>query len=73
MVNKIGDIAVLIAIAASFFVYHSVDFNIVFTLTPYVQNDYFSLFDYKVNVITVIAFFLFLGSIGKSAQLGLHT
>jgi NADH-ubiquinone oxidoreductase chain 5 len=73
MVNKLGDIAVLIAIAASYFIYHSIDFNIIFALTPYVQNSYLFIGDYKVNTLVIIAFFLFLGSVGKSAQLGLHT
>lgn len=29
--------------------------------------------NYKFNLISLICFFLFIGSVGKSAQLGLHT
>jgi len=73
MVNKIGDIAVLLAISASFFLYHSVDFSILFAVTPYVLNETFTFFDFHVSSITLIAFLMFIGAIGKSAQLGLHT
>ena len=45
LVNKVGDIAVLLAIAAGFFLYQSVDFNVMFTLTPYLlYENYLYLF-----------------------------
>jgi NADH-quinone oxidoreductase subunit L len=73
MVNKIGDISLLLAIAGSFFVFQSIDFNIIFAVTPYVLNDHLFLVNFQLKVITIIAFFMFLGAVGKSAQLGLHT
>lgn len=73
LVNKIGDIAVLLAIAAGFFLYKSVDFSVMFTLTPYVLSNSLSIFNYDINILSIISFFMFLGAVGKSAQLGLHT
>lgn len=73
MVNKIGDIAVLIAISASFLVYYSVDFSILFSITPYLLEKTFIFSDFSVNSIAFISFLLFIGAVGKSAQVGLHT
>jgi NADH:ubiquinone oxidoreductase subunit 5 (subunit L)/multisubunit Na+/H+ antiporter MnhA subunit len=73
MVNKIGDIALLLAITGCFFVFQSIDFNLIFTLTPYVLNEHLFLANFQIKLITIIAFFMFLGAVGKSAQLGLHT
>jgi NADH:ubiquinone oxidoreductase subunit 5 (subunit L)/multisubunit Na+/H+ antiporter MnhA subunit len=73
LVNKIGDIALLLAIATAFFLYQSIDFSIMFTLTPYILCKSLTLFNYELNILTIISFFMFLGAVGKSAQLGLHT
>jgi NADH-quinone oxidoreductase subunit L len=74
MVNKIGDIGVLLGIASTFLVYHSVDFGTIFILTPYIAVSGSIFFcSYKFSYISLIGFFLFIGAVGKSAQLGLHT
>lgn len=73
MVNKIGDIAVLIAISASFLVYYSVEFSILFSITPYLLKKTFIFFDFSLSSIAFISFLLFIGAVGKSAQIGLHT
>jgi len=73
MVNKIGDIAVLISISASFLLYYSVDFGILFSITPYLLEKTFIFSNFSVNSIEFISFLLFIGAVGKSAQIGLHT
>lgn len=73
MVNKIGDIALLLALAGSFFIFQSIDFSVIFTLTPYVLEEHLFLANFQIKLITIIAFLMFLGAVGKSAQLGLHT
>lgn len=45
----------------------------MFSVTPYMLSDSLIFFVHEVNVLTIISFFMFLGAIGKSAQLGLHT
>jgi NADH:ubiquinone oxidoreductase subunit 5 (subunit L)/multisubunit Na+/H+ antiporter MnhA subunit len=73
MVNKIGDIAVMLAISCVFLVYYSVDFALIFALTPYFTESTVFILSYQINVISFIGFLVFIGAVGKSAQLGLHT
>jgi NADH-ubiquinone oxidoreductase chain 5 len=61
--NRVGDYALIIAILASFFVFGSLDFSIMFSLAPYINE----------NAITIICLLLFIGASAKSAQLGLHS
>lgn len=74
MVNKVGDIALLLAIAAVFYLYQTVEFSTIFLLTSYkTATTTFSLWGINMSGISVVTFLLFLGAVGKSAQLGLHT
>lgn len=45
----------------------------IFALTPYVLLDDVSFGGFTFNLANLIAFFLFFGVVGKSAQFGLHT
>jgi len=63
IVNRIGDTAFAIAIFLIFKVTGAVDFPTVFLVTSNLSN----------LDINTICFFLFLGAMGKSAQIGLHT
>ena len=51
----------------------SVNYVLVFNLIHFFLLDKIILFGFSLNLIDVICFFLFIGAIGKSAQLGLHT
>lgn len=73
ILNKIGDFGVLIAIVLVFVVFQSVDFSTVFALVPFFFNKTVFFLFWEVNVITLICFLFFIGAVGKSAQLGLHT
>jgi len=56
-----------------FYLFRSVDFSTVFLLSPYFHNISISILGSDVSILDCICSFLFIGSIGKSAQLGLHT
>jgi NADH-ubiquinone oxidoreductase chain 5 len=71
--NRIGDFGLMIGILLIFYYFRSVDFSFVFALVPYFINIKFSFFNFDFNLLSIIAFFLFIGSVGKSAQMGLHT
>ena len=73
VVNKIGDIAYLIAIFVTFLFFKSLDFNVLYNCIFYSFNEFLIFFGFKVNLISFICFFFFLAAIGKSAQIGLHT
>jgi NADH-quinone oxidoreductase subunit L len=72
-VNRISDYAFTIGILAVFFVFRNVQFSVVFGLVaPFITKTIF-FFNYEVNLLTLICILLFIGAMGKSAQLGLHT
>jgi NADH-quinone oxidoreductase subunit L len=70
--NKVGDVALLFAIAALFAVFQAIDFGTVFALAPFYETSTFFIGNVEITVLGVICFFLFIGAVGKSAQLGLH-
>ena len=73
LVNRIGDFGFAIGIFLIFFYYGTVNYNEVFELTPnLVQREIFFL-GMSLNLITLICIMLFIGAMGKSAQLFLHT
>lgn len=74
IVNRFGDFGIYFSLLIIFFCFKSFDFGVVFNLVELVYfQDCFRLFVFELNKIDFIVFFLFLGAIGKSAQLGLHT
>ena len=73
VVNRIGDVGLLLGIFLIFKFFCSIEFAIVFALAPIFANKTTSLFFFNFDLITLICIFLFIGSIGKSAQIGLHT
>lgn len=73
LVNRVGDFALLLAIFTIYFVYNSLDYDIVFTLVPLFIDYSVILGNIKIPVTDLICLLLFIGAMGKSAQLGLHT
>jgi NADH-ubiquinone oxidoreductase chain 5 len=72
IVNKIGDFGLSLGIALIFFSFFSFDFLIIFNIVPLSLNENIYLLGFFFNKITLISLLLFLGAIGKSAQIGLH-
>ncbi len=73
VLNRIGDFGLVIGILIIFVEYKAVDYATVFAVTPVLTNKVFSFLSFDFDLISIICFFLFIGAIGKSAQLGLHT
>lgn len=71
--NRIGDLGLSIGIFAIYAVFGSLDYATVFSLVPVWQNAEVSFFAHSTQRLDFIAFFLFVGAVGKSAQVGLHT
>jgi NADH-quinone oxidoreductase subunit L len=63
----------MLGIAGIFSIYQTVDLSTFFLMTPYMLSQVFNFFTYEFSIISVIGFLLFIGAVGKSAQLGLHT
>lgn len=73
LVNRVGDFGLLIAILFMFKYYKAVDYSTVFAMTPYFVDYKIYFFAMHFRLIDLISFFIFIGAMGKSAQLGLHT
>jgi NADH-ubiquinone oxidoreductase chain 5 len=73
IVNRVGDFGLAIAIFCIFLVFKTVDFCAVFSLVPYFVTHKVFFLGYYINSITLIGLLLFIGAVGKSAQLILHT
>jgi NADH-quinone oxidoreductase subunit L len=86
VVNRVGDFGFALGICAVFYVFGSVEFDRVFTdivsnapVTPFgataampAQDIVISFIGMRFNAIELIAFLLFIGAMGKSAQFFLH-
>jgi len=73
LVNRVGDFGFSLGIFATFLVFGSVHFDTVFAAAGTVAGQTFSFLGYDVDIMTTICLLLFVGAMGKSAQLGLHT
>lgn len=73
VVNRIADLAFTIGVLAIFYTFQTVEFSVVFGLAPYFTNTTIFFGTYPVSPITLATLLLFLGAMGKSAQIGLHT
>jgi NADH-ubiquinone oxidoreductase chain 5 len=73
LMNRIGDFSLIIGIIIIFIYYKSVDYATVAALIPFLKMDTINFLNLNMHLLTVIGIFLFIGAVGKSAQLGLHT
>ena len=72
LVNRISDLSLLLGIITIYFFTRSVDYSTVFSLINTLQEHTFYFLAYKQNIIDTICFLLFIGAMGKSAQIFLH-
>ena len=73
IVNRIGDFGLSLGIFAIFFVFGAIDYSTVFATAVDFAGSKILLFGTEFDSFTVICLFLFIGAVGKSAQIGLHT
>lgn len=73
VVNRVGDFGLIIAMAAIFVVFGTIQFEGIFEQAAAKAGATMNLFGFELHALTVICLFLFMGAMGKSAQLGLHT
>ncbi len=73
IVNRVGDMGLIIALMVTFFLVDSVAFDDVFAAAPELAQTTVSFLWTDWNAAGLIAFLLFVGAMGKSAQLLLHT
>ena len=73
IVNRVGDFGFLLGIAAVFFMVDSIRFDDIFAAAPTLAESTITFLWRDWNAAELIAFLLFVGAMGKSAQLFLHT
>jgi len=73
LVNRVGDFGFLLGIAAVLAVFNSLDYESVFAQAPLINTQTFAITEnIHWPVMTVICLLLFVGAMGKSAQVPLH-
>ncbi len=73
IVNRIGDIGFILGTAAVLMYFHTLSYHEVFQQVSSVVGKTMPLFPgYQVSVIMMICLLLFIGAMGKSAQVPLH-
>jgi len=73
LVNRVGDFGFILGIAAVAMYFQSLDYLIVFGKAPELADTEIHIFgDSSWNLITTICVLLFIGAMGKSAQIPLH-
>ena len=73
IVNRVGDFGYAIGIAGIFFIFGSISFDNIFEQVDLYKNHNIVFLSITFNTIDLLCFLLFIGAMGKSAQLGLHT
>ncbi|HEY9080037.1 NADH-quinone oxidoreductase subunit L [Magnetovibrio sp.] len=73
VVNRVGDFGFALGIFATFVMFGTVNLDSIFAQAGTMTNETISIFSGEFHAITVICLLLFVGAMGKSAQLGLHT
>lgn len=73
IVNRVGDFGFALGIFALFFLTGSINFDDIFAATPMLAETQLGFLWTEWNAANLIAFLLFVGAMGKSAQLILHT
>ena len=73
VVNRVGDFGFALGIFALFFLVDSIRFDDIFAAAPTLAETQLTFLWTEWNAANLIAFLLFIGAMGKSAQLFLHT
>ena len=73
LVNRVGDFGFALGIFATFALFGSIHYDAIFSAAPAHAKDTMEFLGMEFHALTLIAILLFIGAMGKSAQLGLHT
>jgi NADH-quinone oxidoreductase subunit L len=73
IVNRVGDFGFALGIFGVYAIFHTLDFDAVFAAAPAMAGKTFVFAGYQVDILTTLCLLLFVGAMGKSAQIVLHT
>ncbi|MCC8376889.1 MAG: NADH-quinone oxidoreductase subunit L [Rickettsia endosymbiont of Graphium doson] len=70
--NRVGDFAFILGLITIIFYCHSANYEDVFLLAPKLANTKILLANFEISILDIACLLLFIGCMGKSAQIGLH-
>jgi NADH-ubiquinone oxidoreductase chain 5 len=73
LVNRVGDMGLALAVFGMVFLFQTVDYHTIFACAPLIAMTPFSFCQFEIDALTFVCICLFVGAVGKSAQLGLQT
>ncbi len=73
VVNRVGDFGYAIGIAGIFYIFGTVSFDSIFSQVDQFSEHQIEFLSFSFPTLDFLCFLLFIGAMGKSAQLGLHT
>jgi len=74
VVNRVGDLGFMLGIFGTFLVFQTTSIPEILEMAPAMQGaSTIGFMGMRVDTMTVLCILLFIGAMGKSAQLGLHT
>ena len=73
VVNRVGDFGFSLGIFATFLVFGTVSIPEILAAAPGMTGSTIGFLGHRFDTMTLICILLFIGAMGKSAQLGLHT
>jgi len=73
IVNRVGDVGFALGIFGCFLLFDSIGFDVIFAAAPDKAGTTLEFLGMQGDALTIIAILLFIGAMGKSAQIGLHT
>ncbi len=73
VVNRVGDFGYSLGIFGTFLVFGTVSIPAILDAAPAMAGTTIGFLGMRVDVMTLLCLLLFVGAMGKSAQLGLHT
>ncbi len=73
VVNRVGDLGFMLGIFGTFLVFNTVSIPEILVRAPAMAGMTMGFLGHRFDVMTVLCVLLFIGAMGKSAQLGLHT
>ncbi|WP_114391801.1 NADH-quinone oxidoreductase subunit L [Oleisolibacter albus] len=73
LVNRVGDFGFALGIMAVFLIFGTIQFDQIFAQVAAKADLSINFLGFQVHALTCACLLLFVGAMGKSAQLGLHT